>query len=109
MGYPVFYAVGDLNQSHATVRWTVACRQLDGGNTIIYSNPSIHTILRFAYLLTKDQRYVHIVFMYVTTFDKRRYVSACHLTGFVTRHRALLLIGSTPLAQNLHEQLQNDL
>jgi hypothetical protein len=25
---------------NATVQWTVACRQLDGGNTLIKSNPS---------------------------------------------------------------------
>jgi len=27
----------DLNGSNATVRWTVACRWLDSGNTIIFA------------------------------------------------------------------------
>ena len=40
-GGPSFLTVWDLNRLNATVRWTVACRQLDGGNTIMYSNPSI--------------------------------------------------------------------
>ena len=30
-----------MNLSNATVRWTVARRQLDGGDTMIESNPSI--------------------------------------------------------------------
>jgi len=31
----------DLNKLNADVRWTSACRRLDGGNTMIESNPSI--------------------------------------------------------------------
>ena len=44
-GVWVFLAsMRDLNQSKADVRWTSACRRLDRGNTIIYSNPSISFI-----------------------------------------------------------------
>ena len=30
-----------MNRLNADVRWTSACRQLDDGNTLIKSNPSI--------------------------------------------------------------------
>ena len=30
-------SIGDLNRLNAIVRWTIACRQLDGGNTIIFA------------------------------------------------------------------------
>jgi len=31
----IFISKGGFEESIATVRWTVACRQLDGGNTLI--------------------------------------------------------------------------
>ena len=41
-GYPfyLFRPPGGRDSNHlkATVRWTVACRQLDGGNTLIFSH-----------------------------------------------------------------------
>ncbi|MBR5126087.1 MAG: hypothetical protein IKU68_05075 [Oscillospiraceae bacterium] len=40
-----------MNNLNADVRWTSACRGLDGGNTMILSNPSIYATATDASIL----------------------------------------------------------
>ena len=47
MGF-LFWTIDRFEDLNATVRWTVACRQLDGGNTIIFIPPGMKMLTNLA-------------------------------------------------------------